>query len=74
MGCLNTLRLFSLGGELVLIFFLFLAEEIASKMKATFRRFEENGYVHPDLGPPGGIFALTFLMEIGQWPQPESQK
>ena len=30
-GCLNTLRLFSLGGELTLIFFLFLAEEIASK-------------------------------------------
>ena len=32
-GCLNTLRLFSLGGELPLIFFLFLFEEIATKLK-----------------------------------------
>ena len=35
-GCLNTLRLFSLGGELTWIFFLFLAEEIATKMNRIF--------------------------------------
>ena len=35
-GCLNTLRLFLLGGELSLIFFLFLAEEIASKLNHIF--------------------------------------
>ena len=30
-GCLNTPGLFSLGGELASFFFLFLAEEIATK-------------------------------------------
>ena len=35
-GCLNTLRLFSLGGELALIFFLFLFEKIATKMNHIF--------------------------------------
>ena len=35
-GCLNTLRLFSLGGELTLIFFLFLVEEITTKMNRIF--------------------------------------
>ena len=35
-GCLNTLRLFSLGGELTLIFFLFLAEGIPTKPKTIF--------------------------------------
>ena len=35
-GCLNTLRLFSLGGELSLIFFLFLFEEIATKLNRFF--------------------------------------
>ena len=42
-------------------------------MKAIFQRFEENKSVHLDLGPPSRIFALAFLMEIGQWPQPQSQ-
>ena len=35
-GCLNTLRLFSLGGELALIFFLFLFEKIATKLNHIF--------------------------------------
>ena len=35
-GCLNTLRLFSLGGELHLSFFLFLSEKIATNPKTFF--------------------------------------
>ena len=34
----------------------------------------EKRCVHPDLRPPSRIFALTFLMVNGQWPQPQSQK
>ena len=51
--------LFLLGGELTLIFFLFLVEEIATKSKDVFQRFEENGLIEPDLGPPSRIFAPT---------------
>ena len=42
------------------------------KTEPCFHRFEENKLVHPDLGPPSRIFAMAFLMENGQWPQPQS--
>ena len=61
-GCLNTLRLFSLGGELALIFFSLWKNR--HKIKVIFHRFVENKSVHPDLGPPSRIFALTFFTKF----------
>ena len=42
-------------------------------MKAIFHCLEEKRSVHPDLGPPRRSFAMTLLVESGQWPQPQSQ-
>ena len=71
MDCLNTPGLFSLGGELTLIFFFFSSKKSPQNWTASSSLREQK--CSPHLGPPSRIFAMKNFNEIGQWRQTQSQ-